>query len=60
MNDIATIHVYVGTFGTYPIPADVLLRAEDANKGKPLSDRRTRGAKIIEAWGRERDMGVAA
>jgi len=54
MHKTAGVPVYVGNFGTYPIPADVY---EDAVRmsGDRLNDRRTKGARLLEQWGRARD-----
>ena len=49
-------HVYIGNWGNFPIPPEVVAAAIQANNGKPLSDRRTKGAKILKRWGMKADV----
>lgn len=48
----AHMNVYVGNFGDYEIPDNVMQKAEAMNNGKRLTDRRTKGAKLIEYYGK--------
>lgn len=50
------IDVYVGNFGTYPIPIGILKKAAFINKGKSLKDQRTKGAKYLLLWGQYQDV----
>ena len=52
----ASVHVYEGEYGTYAVPPEVLIKAEELNGGKRLNDRRTRGAKYLNWWGRCQDL----
>jgi len=50
------IHVFVGQYGEYPIPSDVLAKAWELNGMKrSLFDKRTKGAKYLSWWGRSQD-----
>jgi hypothetical protein len=55
MTNQASVQVYVGNYGTYPVSPSFLLAATEANAGKRLDDLRTRGAKMIADWGRTQD-----
>ena len=55
MTTTETSSVYVGSYGAWPVPADILAKAAAMNAGKSLGDRRTRGARLIDWWGRSRD-----
>ena len=50
-----SINVWVGNFGDYKIPDIIIARAKDLNKGKLISDRRTKGFKILKVWGESTD-----
>lgn len=54
------IDAYVGEYGTYVVPKDVMAKAVELNAGKRLNDRRTKGAKYLRAWGRGMDAACAA
>ena len=58
--ELAEVYVYVGIYGTYPIPDGLFGYAVAINNGKPLNDRRTRGARLLDVWGRARDKQEAA
>ena len=49
------MNVYVGNFGAYPVPADVMAKAKKLNGKRRLTDKRTKGAKYLEFWGRSQD-----
>ena len=50
------LDVYVGDFGNHVIPKDVIDRAKELNAGKRrLNDRRTKGSRHIEWWGKCQD-----
>jgi len=50
-------NVWVGNFGEYAIPDDVISKAEELNLWfRPLSDQRTKGFKYLYEWGKERDL----
>jgi hypothetical protein len=55
-----TLTVYIGDFGCHKIPDEVLATAVVMNAGKPITDRRTRGAKLIEFYGKSCDATEAA
>ena len=44
--------VFVGDYGDYVIPEDVCARARELTPESRLKDRRTKGAKYLELWGR--------
>lgn len=54
MDEAAASPVYFGNFGAYAIPADVYAEAVSLS-GARLSDRRTKGARLLNRWGRNRD-----
>jgi hypothetical protein len=54
------VNAYVGEYATYPVPDDVMAKALALNAGKRLNDRRTKGAKHLEWWGRSQDATYAA
>jgi|GEM_PF-1095486 len=54
MDEAVAAHVYVGNFGTYAIPSGVYAEAV-ALSGAQLSDQRTKGARLLKQWGRDRD-----
>lgn len=45
--------VWVGNFGNYVIPEEVLSEAAKASPGKSIEDRRTRGSRIVSKWASE-------
>ena len=49
------VNVYVGNYGDYMVPPEVLAKAESLNAGKSLADMRTKGAKYLRWWGRCQD-----
>lgn len=49
------IAVFVGDYGHYRVPDEVVKQAEEMNGPKSLNDLRTKGAKLIERWGRMQD-----
>ena len=57
--EAGVVRVYVGNFGDYVIPNSIYSDALALNGGKRLNDRRTRGAKLIEAWGLKMDAAAA-
>lgn len=52
------VHVYVGDYATHKVPEGVVIIALALNRGKPLTDLRTRGAKLIESWGKSKDAEI--
>lgn len=54
------VHVYVGDYATHKVPEGVVIIASALNRGKRLTDLRTRGAKLIEAWGKQKDAETRA
>lgn len=52
----AHMNVYVGNFGDYEIPDNVMQKAEAMNNGKRLTDRRTKGAKYLKRYGMALDI----
>jgi hypothetical protein len=52
------IDVYVGNFGEFRIPSDVVEKARAENGGRSLTDRRTKGAKRLAYWGKCKDLEV--
>lgn len=49
------INVYEGEYGTYHIPDNIMQKAIEMNGGKKLTDRRTKGSKYLNWWGRCQD-----
>ena len=49
------MNVYVGNFGTYRVPDEVMAKAVKLNCGKSLTDKRTKGSRYLEFWGRSQD-----
>lgn len=47
--------VYVGSYGNYEIPDDVIIKAASLNHGKSLNDKRTKGFKYILWYGKSCD-----
>jgi len=50
-----SINVWIGNFGTYAVPDYVVGQAKKINAGKSLTDRRTKGYKMLMLWGLLRD-----
>ena len=50
-----SINVWVGAFGEYEIPDKVINQAKETNGVLSISDQRTKGFKILKAWGESED-----
>lgn len=48
-----SIPVYIGETWNVEIHRSVIAQAIEANQGKPLSDKRTKGAKLMQRWARQ-------
>lgn len=59
MNKSKSVNVYVGEWDTYVVPAALVSEAAKLNSGKSLDDKRTRGAKLLNAWGMQQDKARA-
>ena len=46
-----SVNVWVGAFGEYEIPDKVISQAKETNGVLSISDQRTKGFKILKAWG---------
>lgn len=55
------VTVYVGEWGTYVVPPEVVQKALELTPEAKLNDRRTKGARYINQWGRQHDAqnGIA-
>lgn len=49
------IAVYVGDYGHYRVPDEVVKQAEQMSGLRSINDQRTKGAKLINRWGRNQD-----
>lgn len=54
----ASVNVWVGNYGTYKVPDDIVDSAKALNGIMKITDRRTRGFKILKAWGESADKGA--
>lgn len=51
----AYVNVYVGNWGAYEIPPEVIAAALSMTPEDRMQDHRTRGYKLVEAWGKQTD-----
>ena len=51
-----SINVWVGNFGDYKIPDEIINSAKNINGKMSIDDRRTRGFKVLKAWGESTDI----
>jgi hypothetical protein len=54
------IFVYFADYGDHVIPPEVVAQAKKMNDGKSLFDKRTKGARHIESYGKRMEATAAA
>jgi len=54
------IFVYVANYGDHVIQPEVVEQAKEMNAGKSLFDKRTKGARHIESYGKRMEATAAA